>query len=137
MGKEMGIRHFRELIVWKKAMELVTEVYRITARFPESEKFGLVTQLRRAAVSVPSNIAEGQGRSSTGEFKQFLGHARGSLCEVDTQIEIAVNLGLLTQENARRFETLIGDVARLLNALIRSLADRTAAREDDAFDTYE
>ena len=137
MGKEMGIRHFRELIVWKKAMELVTEVYRITARFPESEKFGLVTQLRRAAVSVPSNIAEGQGRSSTGEFKQFLGHARGSLCEVDTQIEIAVNLGLPTQENARRFETLIGDVARLLNALIRSLADSTVAREDDAFDTYE
>ena len=77
-------RHYKELVVWQRAMALVTRVYRLTAGFPDNEKFGLVSQLRKAAVSVPSNIAEGQGRSTIGEFKQFLGHARGSLFEVET-----------------------------------------------------
>jgi four helix bundle protein len=82
---------YRDLVVWNKAMELVTEIYRVTHNFPKEELFGLMSQLRRAAVSIPSNIAEGKGRISKGEFRQFLGNARGSLAEVETQILIAQN----------------------------------------------
>ena len=78
------VRSYRDLVAWQKAMALVTNVYRYTEPFPKAEIYGLASQLRRAAVSIPSNIAEGQGRASTGEFKQFLGHARGSLLEVET-----------------------------------------------------
>ena len=88
---------FRNLVVWQKAIALVTEIYRSTQSFPSDERFGLTAQIRRAAVSVPSNIAEGQGRISRGEFRQFLGHAKGSLCEVETQLVIANNLGYLPQ----------------------------------------
>ena len=89
--KEKAIRSYRDLVVWQKAMELVAEIYQRTRAFPMDEMFGLVSQMRRAAVSIPSNIAEGYGRASTGEYKQFLGHARGSLWEVETQILIAKN----------------------------------------------
>ncbi len=115
------VKHYKELIVWKKAMDLVTEIYRLTDAFPENEKFGLVSQLRRAAVSIPSNIAEGQGRLSIGEFKQFLGHARGSLFEVETQILIANNLKLYNVTETPRILNLIEECGRLLNGLIRSL----------------
>ncbi len=84
----MQVRKYQELIVWQKAIAFVTHIYTITATFPHAEIYGLVSQLRRAAVSVPSNIAEGHGRATTGEFVQFLCHARGSLCEVETQIVI-------------------------------------------------
>jgi four helix bundle protein len=86
---------FRNLVVWQKAIAFVTEVYRATQSFPNEEKFGLTSQLRRASVSIPSNIAEGQGRLTRGEFRQFLGHAKGSICEVETQLIIAHNLGYL------------------------------------------
>jgi four helix bundle protein len=76
------VQSYRELVAWNKAMELVTEIYRVTHTFPKEELFGLMSQLRRAAVSIPSNIAEGKGRLSKGEFRQFLGNARGSLAEV-------------------------------------------------------
>jgi four helix bundle protein len=89
------VRSYRDLVVWKKSMALVLDVYRSTQSFPRTETYGLVSQLRRAAVSVPSNIAEGQARLTTGEFKQFLGQARGSLVEVETQIAIARELGYL------------------------------------------
>ncbi len=88
---------YKDLIAWTKAMELVTEIYRITQGVPKEEVYGLTSQIRRAAVSLPSNIAEGQGRLSKGEFQQFLGQARGSLMEVETQTLIAVNLGYLNQ----------------------------------------
>jgi four helix bundle protein len=87
--KVSGVRSYRDLVAWQKAMRLVTDVYRCTESFPKAEVYGLTAQLRRAAISVPSSIAEGQGRASTGEFKQFLGHARGSLLEVETQLQIA------------------------------------------------
>jgi four helix bundle protein len=116
------VTHYKELIVWQKAIELVTETYQITGTFPEVERFGLVNQLRRAAVSIPSNIAEGQGRASVGEFKQFLGHARGSLHEVETQLLIACNLGFVAEEGFRRLRELVDEVGRLLNGLIRSLS---------------
>ena len=80
---------FRDLVVWQKAIAFVTEVYRATQSFPNEKKFGLTSQLRRASVSIPSNIAEGQGRLTRGEFGQFLGHAKGSICEVETQLIIA------------------------------------------------
>jgi four helix bundle protein len=95
------VQSYRDLIAWQKAIELVTEIYRATQGFPDRERFGLTSQLRRAAVSVPSNVAEGQGRRSTGEFKQFLGHARGSLLEVETQIFIANNLGYFRKNKAQ------------------------------------
>jgi four helix bundle protein len=90
--KMSPVRSYRDLVVWQKSMALVINVYRCTQAFPKAEKYGLAAQSRRAAVSVPSNIAEGQGRISTGEFKQFLGHARGSLLEIETQISIAQEL---------------------------------------------
>jgi len=117
-------KHYKELVVWQRAMDLVTEVYRATAVFPDHEKFGLAAQLHRAAVSVPSNIAEGQGRLTVGEFKQFLGHARGSLFEVETQVMIAGNLGLISEEKRQNLHESIDDVGRLLNGLIRSLSTR-------------
>src|SRR2546421_9778473 len=112
-------QHYKDLIVWQKAMTLVTEVYKATQQFPKDERYGLTNQIRRAAVSVPSNIAEGQGRLSRGEFRQFLGHAKGSLLELETQLLIAQNLGYLN-EHQTLFEQL-SEVARLLNGLLNSL----------------
>jgi four helix bundle protein len=110
---------FRNLIAWQKAIDFVTEVYRATRSFPNEEKFGLASQLRRAAVSIPSNIAEGQGRLSRGEFRQFLGQAKGSICEVETQLIIAQNLGYLTEPEP--LLEMLHEVARLLNGLLNSL----------------
>lgn len=102
-------------------MSLVSHVYRYTRVFPKAEIYGLTAQLRRAAVSVPSNIAERQGRLSTGEFKQFLGHARGSLLEVETQVLIAQDLGYLQPDDAKELLNQSGEVGRVLNGLITSL----------------
>jgi four helix bundle protein len=102
-------------------MELVAEIYRLTRAFPADEMFGLVSQLRRAAVSIPSNIAEGYGRTSTGEYKQFLGHARGSLWEVETQILIAPKLKYLGDEEADGLLKLATETGRILQGLIASL----------------
>lgn len=118
------VRSYRDLVVWQKSMALVINVYRCTQAFPKSEMYGLAAQLRRAAVSVPSNIAEGQGRISTGEFKQFLGHARGSLLEIDTQILIAQGLGYLPQESCEALLDQCAEVGRILNGLIASLAQK-------------
>jgi four helix bundle protein len=99
---------YRDLVAWKRAVELVTHVYGLTKSFPDDERYGLTAQLRRAAISVASNIAEGQGRFSRGEFKQFLGHARGSLLEIETQMTIATNLGYLdSRQSGSRVRTLI------------------------------
>lgn len=105
-------------------MDLVTQIYRSTQSFPGCERFGLASQLRRAAVSVPSNIADGQGRQSTGEFKQFLGHARGSLLEVETQIFIARNLGYLSEEQSAGLIKRTEEADRILNGLLNSLKGR-------------
>ena len=95
------VQSYRDLVAWNKAMELVTEIYRVTKEFPKEEVFGLMSQLRRAAVSIPSNIAEGKGRLSKGEFRQFLGNARGSLAELETQIIIAQNLNYLDEAESK------------------------------------
>src|ERR1700760_3862236 len=96
-GREMGTR-YNDLVAWQKAMTFVTEIYRVTRSFPKEETYGLVSQLRRAAVSVPSNIAEGQARYYPREFLLFLSHARGSLVEVETQLMISANLGYIAAE---------------------------------------
>jgi len=103
-------------------MALVADIYRSTQAFPKSELYGLTSQIRRAALSVPSNIAEGQGRLSTGEFKQFLGHARGSLLEVETQILVARSLNYLEPEPTEILLRQTSEVGRVLNGLIASLS---------------
>src|SRR5450755_2459312 len=115
------ISSYKDLVLWKKSMALVTEVYAATARFPREESFGLTSQLRRSAVSVPSNIAEGQGRATKGEFIQFLAHARGSLFELETQLCIASKLGYLAADQTREIELKAQEVARILNGLLTSL----------------
>ena len=107
----------RDLQVWQKSMQFVTDLYYETAAFPKQELYGLSNQLRRAAVSVPSNIAEGCGRSTKKEFHQFLSHARGSLLEVETQIEIARNLGYISEKRFRELLTNTNEVGRMLNGL--------------------
>ena len=115
------VRSYKELIVWQKAVELVADVYSATGQFPREEIYGLTSQLRRSAVSVPSNIAEGQGRATKGEFIQFLGHSRGSLFEMETQLLIAAKLGYLDQCQESSLLDKATEVARILNGLLTSL----------------
>ena len=115
------LKSYEELLVWQKAMKLAEEVYLLTKRMPIDERFGLTAQVRRAAVSVPSNIAEGQGRATTGEFIQFLGNARGSLFEVQTQVQLMISLGYIENAEAATAMAIGGDVGRLLNGLMSSL----------------
>ena len=119
----MGHR-YQELIVWQKAKAFASEVYRVTELFPRTEIYGLTSQLRRAAVSVASNIAEGQGRLTKGEFCHFLGQARGSLLELETQFAIAVDLRFLSDAEFKKLEERSGEIRRLLNGLIESLMVR-------------
>jgi len=118
----MAVRHFRDLIAWQKAMDLVVFIYRSTEGFPSHEKFGLNNQLRRAAVSIPSNIAEGQGRESQRDFLHFLSISRGSLQEVQTQIELARRRDYFDEETCMRLLENTEEVARILNGLGRSLS---------------
>ena len=116
---------YKDLIAWQKAMTLVTETYPATRGFPREEIYGLTSQLRRAAVSVPSNIAEGQARHSQKEFKLFLSHARGSLVEVETQLIIACNLLYLSSKDAERLLGLAAELGRILNGLVGAIKLRT------------
>jgi len=102
-------------------MDLVTAIYRDTVNFPREEQFGLTSQVRRAAVSIPSNIAEGQGRLSEKEFRYFLGQARGSLMEVETQLQIAQNLGYLESEKTSILLKACAEIGRILNGLLASI----------------
>jgi four helix bundle protein len=114
-------RSYRELIVWQKARSLAVHTYRGTDDFPKSELYGLTSQLRRAAISVVSNIAEGQGRVTSGEFIHFLGQARGSLLELDTQLDIALDLSYIEPNQQQMLAKEIYEVLGLLNRLIESL----------------
>ena len=121
----MKVRSYCELIVWQKAMDLVQEVYAATRNFPREEIYGLTSQLRRAAVSVPSNIAEGRGRKSTNEFLHHLSIAYGSLMELETQLMIAERLDYLEQRDVARMTERTAEVGRLLNGLSNSLSTKT------------
>ena len=112
---------YRELIVWQRSMVFVTKLYEITGTFPKCETYGLTAQLRRCAVSIPSNIAEGAGRQSDGDFGRFLNIAMGSLFEVQTQLEIAKNLGFLSEMDQRELYDSTREIERLLSSLIRRI----------------
>ncbi len=117
---------FRDLRVWQEAMKLTTEIYRDTAKFPKHEVYGLSQQMRRAAVSVPSNIAEGKGHRSDREFSHFLLHARGSLLELQTQLLIAEELQYLAKEDAQHLLAMAEGVGRALSGLINSMREKAA-----------
>ncbi len=117
----MAVKSYRELVAWQKAMDLVEVVYRSTACFPKEEIYGLTSQVRRSAVSVPSNIAEGQGRTSTRDFLNFLSIAAGSLCEMETQLLIAQRLHYLPPAVVADPLDRSAEVGRLLHGLQRAL----------------
>jgi four helix bundle protein len=120
-SQKNGAQSYRDLLVWQKGMVLAKEIYKITAGFPSEEKFGLISQMRRAVVSIPSNIAEGQARNTTGEFVQFISYAEGSLAELDTQLALAIDLGFLSPEKARPCADSIAELRRMLNGLRRAV----------------
>ena len=117
----MAVQSYQDLIAWQKSVDLVEEICRITKRFPQEELYGLTSQMRRAAVSIPSNIAEGQGRGSRGEFCQFLGHAKGSLFELETQVVIASRLGYIPALENEALVESIHEIGRILSGLLASL----------------
>jgi four helix bundle protein len=116
-------RHFRELIAWQKAMQPARKVYALTAEFPKSEQFGLVSQMRRCSVSVPSNIAEGHGRLTDRGFRVFLGQARGSLFELETQLQLASDIHYCSADDAQTLMDDCNEVARIINGLLKKLED--------------
>ncbi|HEY3280339.1 MAG TPA: four helix bundle protein [Gemmatimonadales bacterium] len=126
------VRGYRDLLVWQHAMDLVITIYDTTAKFPKEERYALVDQLRRAAVSVPSNIAEGHGRSRTGDYLRHLSIAVGSLMELETQVQIASRLGYVSAENEKGLLESSAMLARMLGALIRALRRRMGSRAPDS-----
>lgn len=117
------VRNYRDLIVWQKSMDFCTSVYSTTRAFPKEDLFGLTQQVRRAVVSIPSNIAEGNGRSSTPDYVRFLEYARGSLFEAQTQLEIARREHYLTDEPHGVLFALSNEIERMLNAMISKLSE--------------
>lgn len=122
MTSSTKVSHYKQLIVWQRGMELAKSIYKLTASFPSEEKFGLSSQMRRAAVSVPSNIAEGQARHGTGEFLQFLSHASGSLAELETQLLLGSNLGYYKSLDSSAMLKEIEELQRMLAAIRRRLS---------------
>jgi four helix bundle protein len=121
---ELKAGGYQDLLVWQKGIALVKRIYEITRTFPNDEKFGLVSQMRRAAVSIPSNIAEGQARHTRGEFIQFISHAEGSNAELNTQLIISIELGYCTRQEAQDTFELSSDLRKMLNALRRRLQNQ-------------
>ena len=119
-----NLKSYKDLKVWQRAYQLCLEIYKITKGFPDEEKYGLTSQLRRAAVSVPSNISEGYGRKTTPEYIQFLYIAYGSICEIETQTLLSGDLGYITTRKLEMLNEGIREVERMLKALIRSLENK-------------
>lgn len=117
---------YRELRVWQRAMDLVIRLYDATQSFPKEELYGLVSQMRRAAVSIPSNIAEGKGRLTDRDRSHFFAQARGSLLELETQIQIAERLHYLAEPKAQELTGICAEVGRMLNSLVASIRPITA-----------
>jgi four helix bundle protein len=121
-SEPIKIKSHRDLIAWQKAMVLVTDVYALTKTFPREEMYGLTSQIRRAAVSVLPNIAEGQGRRYGREFHQFLRNARGSLMKLDTHLELAFRVGYLNEGQHTAIRAKVDEVGKILNGLMRSIS---------------
>ena len=119
--EEKRMQSYGELVCWQKAMGLARLIYRLAAGFPAEEKFGLVSQMRRAAVSTPSNLAEGQARRTSGEFVEFISHAEGSTAELDTELTLSIDLEFCSRADAAEAMGLIQELRRMLNALRRSV----------------
>jgi four helix bundle protein len=115
------VESYKDLHVWQRSIQMTVALYRCTEQFPSEERFGLTSQLRRAAVSVASNIAEGYGRGTSGEYKHFIGMARGSNCEVQTQLVIAKELGFRTPDHLKAADHLSQEISRMLTALMHKL----------------
>lgn len=115
---------YKDFVVWQKGIELAKCIYAVTRRFPNEERFGLTSQMRRAAISIPSNVAEGQARRTTPEFIQFVSHAEGSAAELDTQIILAVELNFCRKADVLPIYELNDEIRRMLNALRRKLGER-------------
>ena len=124
MESKIPAKNYRELIVWQDAIKLAKTVYKLTEKFPKHEVYALADQIRRAVVSVPLNIAEGQARKAPGDFRRFLHIALGSLAEVDTQLILAQEFGYLTKEDVDSMDTQIQELRKKLYALINSLPAR-------------
>jgi four helix bundle protein len=118
------LKNYKELKVWQKAYQLCLEVYKMTKGFPSEERYGLTSQIRRSAVSVPSNIAEGYGRKTTPEYIRSLYFAYGSNCELETQISLSGDLGYVKTQEKEMLQRSIGEVERMLKALIKSLENK-------------
>ena len=118
------LKNYKDLKVWQKAYQLCVKIYKITKRFPKEEIYGLTSQLRRASISVPSNIAEGYGRQTTKEYIQALYIAYGSNCELETQILLSGDLGYVETEDLEEIQKDLGDVERMLKGLIKSLKNK-------------
>lgn len=120
-------QNYQDLVVWQKGIQLAKLIYQITRSFPYEEKFGLIAQMQRAAVSIPSNVAEGQARRTTGEFIQFISHAEGSVAELNTQLILATELHFCSASDGRSSSELIEHLRRMLNGLRRKLERRSAS----------
>lgn len=120
------IKSFRDLLVWQKSMSLVTSIYQLTRDFPHAEMFGLTSQLRRASISIPSNIAEGYGRNTSKDYLRYLQIALGSLYEMQTQLEIASNLHFLDIVNFKKMISLCLEIERMLTSLIAKIRAKIA-----------
>jgi len=119
----MNVKSYKDLIVWQKSLDLADRVYDVTESFPSREMYGLTNQLRRAAVSIPSNIAEGQARQSTPEFRRFLSIAKGSLAEVETQLHIAIRRNYVSKEDFQKILLLANEISKMLASLYNKLSD--------------
>jgi len=122
------IKSYKELIVWQKSIKLVKEIFILTNKFPKSELYGLVSQMRRAAVAIPSNIAEGYGRKSSKEYAQFYSISYGSALELETQIIISKELSFTPLENFGKVDMLLEEVSRMLNSMISQMRQLNARR---------
>ncbi len=118
---------YKDLIAWQKGIQLVKSIYELTSSFPDQEKYGLISQIRRAAVSIPSNIAEGQARFSPVDFRHFLRITRGSLAELETQLVLAHELRYITHQQLDQQSALIDELGRVINGLINSIAAAKSA----------
>lgn len=116
-----SLRSYKDLLVWQKSIALVKRVYHLTRSFPDEEKFGLVSQMRRAAVSIPSNIAEGQARHTPKEFVNFISHSEGSVAELETQVILAIELEFCTGTDTREITDLTTEMSKMLDSLRRRL----------------
>ncbi|MDZ7790898.1 MAG: four helix bundle protein [Xanthomonadales bacterium] len=127
------IRNYRQLIVWQKAMELAERIYRLVRAIPDEERFGLSHQLRKCAVSIPSNIAEGHTRRSTREYLQFISIALGSIAEAETQLLLTLRLGMVTPHQTAQIEDLMVEVGKMLRAIQGKLATNETRELDGQF----